>query len=276
MAIEESKVIDSLKIEELVGSLQIFEMNNKKGKSIAIESIKEVYEEFEDEDSIFDNDEEMVLMVKKFRKFLKNSRKKLSKKGKDRPSDKGRIDMKGKGKSKVLVVKWDDSESDSDDSSTSSSGDEVTKYTTFIVTVRDVGEPSTSNREPKRSDDEDLSEGEQLIRKYSRFLKSERKNKEKTDTQKVLKVDTSQIRTNVDQFRTKCLRLVKKVEELEKEMKISKDRETSLEHKVKSLEKDLENEKNIIRSFSEGTNRILSIRRDADDMRGLGFYHNRP
>ena len=41
-AIEESKDIDSLKIEELVGSLQTFEMNNKKGKSIAIKYIKEV------------------------------------------------------------------------------------------------------------------------------------------------------------------------------------------------------------------------------------------
>lgn len=72
-------------------------------------------------------------------------------------------------------------------------------------------------------------------------MKSERKNKEKTDSQKVLKEGTSQIRTDVDPFRTKCLRLVKKVEELEKELKISKDRETRLEHKVKSLEKDLEN-----------------------------------
>lgn len=148
---------------------------------------------------------------------------------------------KGKGKSKVLAVKWDDNESDSDDSSTSSSGDEVANYTAFAVTVRDVGEPSTSNREPERSDDEDCYEGERLIRKYSRFLKSERKNKEKTDSQKVLKEGTSQIRTDVDPFRTKCLRLVKKVEELEKELKISKDRETRLEHKVKSLEKDLEN-----------------------------------
>ena len=72
IAIEEAKDLDSIKVEDLVGSLHTFEMNlkqRKKEKSIALKSVQEKNEkeDFDDED----NDDELSLLIKNFKKFLK-------------------------------------------------------------------------------------------------------------------------------------------------------------------------------------------------------------
>ena len=72
-AIEESKDLDDIKVQELVGFLQTYEMslpNQQKSKSLALKTINE---KVEDQDSSGEDvvDKDVVYLVKNFRKFLK-------------------------------------------------------------------------------------------------------------------------------------------------------------------------------------------------------------
>ena len=74
-AIEEAKDLDKIKVEELMGSLRTFELNQQirqkgkteeiKEKSIALKSSKENKESSDDED------DEMALLTKNFQKYIK-------------------------------------------------------------------------------------------------------------------------------------------------------------------------------------------------------------
>ena len=72
-AIEESKELDDIKVQELVGSLQTYEMslpNQRKSKSFALKTINETVEDHDSsgEDVV---DKDVAYLVKNFRKFLK-------------------------------------------------------------------------------------------------------------------------------------------------------------------------------------------------------------
>ena len=72
-AIEESKDLDDIKVQELIGSLQTYKLSlpsQRKSKSIALNTINERVEAHNslDEDVI---DKDVAYLVKNFRKFLK-------------------------------------------------------------------------------------------------------------------------------------------------------------------------------------------------------------
>ncbi|XP_065621228.1 uncharacterized protein LOC136064023 [Quercus suber] len=92
-AIEESKDLDDIKVEELVGSLQTYELSlptQKKSKSLALKTIDErvVSHDSSNEDAV---DKDVAYLVKNFRKFLK-----LKNSGKS--GDKGKFQNFGKEK----------------------------------------------------------------------------------------------------------------------------------------------------------------------------------
>ena len=70
-AITESKDVNTIPVEELVGSLQIYESNlpkTNKSKSLALKLVDDV------DDSVFDNEIssiEIAYLTKQFRNFLK-------------------------------------------------------------------------------------------------------------------------------------------------------------------------------------------------------------
>lgn len=68
-AIEESKDLDTIKVEELVGSLQTYESSlpqTRKGKSIVLKTVKEENKDGCSEESL--NDDDMALIARKFKK----------------------------------------------------------------------------------------------------------------------------------------------------------------------------------------------------------------
>ncbi|XP_065633839.1 uncharacterized protein LOC136069340 [Quercus suber] len=92
-AIEESKDLDNIKVQELVGSLQTYELSlptQKKSKSLALKTIDErvVSHDSSEEDVV---DKDVAYLVKHFRKFLK-----LKNNGKS--SDKAKFQNFGKEK----------------------------------------------------------------------------------------------------------------------------------------------------------------------------------
>ena len=72
-AIKESKDLDDIKVEELIGSLQTYELsfpNQRKSKSLALKTINEKVEAHDssDEDVV---KKDVAYLAKNFRKFLK-------------------------------------------------------------------------------------------------------------------------------------------------------------------------------------------------------------
>ena len=84
-AIEESKNLDDIKVQELIGSLQTYELSlpsQRKSKSLALKTINERVEAHDSSDEDVVN-KDVACLVKNFRKFLKFKKNgKLAEKGK--------------------------------------------------------------------------------------------------------------------------------------------------------------------------------------------------
>ena len=99
-AIEESKDLDDIKVQELVGSLQTYEMslpNQRKSKSLALKTINEKVEILDSsEEDVVDKD--VAYLVKNFRKFLKfKNNGKFDDKGKFQSLGREKREFKKKG-----------------------------------------------------------------------------------------------------------------------------------------------------------------------------------
>ena len=96
-AIEESKDLDDIKVQELVGSLQTYELSlptQRKSKSLARKTINERVEAHDssDEDVV---EKDVAYLAKNFRKFLKfKNSGKFDDKGKFTSSGKEKKDFK--------------------------------------------------------------------------------------------------------------------------------------------------------------------------------------
>jgi hypothetical protein len=75
--IEESKDLESMKIEELVGSLQTYEYSLppvRKVKAIALKASKKKNRVFSDEDSNNEEEDAVAMLAKNFGRLMKNDK----------------------------------------------------------------------------------------------------------------------------------------------------------------------------------------------------------
>ena len=98
-AIEEGKDLDDIKVQELIGSLQTYELSlptQQKSKSLSLKTINERLEVHDSSDEdVFDKD--VVYLVKNFRKFLKfKNNGKFGGKGKFQSSGREKREFKKK------------------------------------------------------------------------------------------------------------------------------------------------------------------------------------
>nr|GEU84727.1 zf-CCHC domain-containing protein/DUF4219 domain-containing protein/UBN2 domain-containing protein [Tanacetum cinerariifolium] len=111
MAIEESKDLTSLSLDELIGNLKVYEViikndsemikgKREKNRSLALKAKKESIEDSSNSDS---EDEEYAMVVKEFKKFFKR-RGRFSRQPRDerKSFQRGRSDKDGKGESKCF------------------------------------------------------------------------------------------------------------------------------------------------------------------------------
>ena len=180
-AIEESKDVDDMSLDELLGSLQTFEACMKpkaKNKGLALKVVKEA--------SSSEEDEEMALLVRKFRKFLKKGAKPYGKYSRDKEVKKsftpphersGHVksnrkvqcfkckkfghfasdcpsgDSKRDKKGKAMAATWseDDESSDEKSSSDESSSEEelVSNFVGFTASYSSLDDTSQDSLEDK-------------------------------------------------------------------------------------------------------------------------------
>lgn len=79
IAIQESKDLNTYNLQELVGNLTTYEMelpDENKSKNIALKVENDIIDESTDDDVV--DEDEIDLVTKKFRKFLKSRRSKIS------------------------------------------------------------------------------------------------------------------------------------------------------------------------------------------------------
>ena len=105
-AIEESKVLDEIKVQELIGSLQTYELslpNQRKSKSLTLKTINERVEAHNssDEDVV---EKDVAYLAKNFHKFLKF-------KNSGKFGDKGKFTNFGKEKKDFKKREWKESQS---------------------------------------------------------------------------------------------------------------------------------------------------------------------
>ena len=98
-AIKESKDLDDIKVQKLIGSLQTYELSlptQQKSKSLSLKTINERLEVHDSSDEdVFDKD--VVYLVKNFRKFLKfKNNGKFGGKGKFQSSGREKREFKKK------------------------------------------------------------------------------------------------------------------------------------------------------------------------------------
>ncbi|XP_021830170.1 uncharacterized protein LOC110770354 [Prunus avium] len=305
-AIEEFRDLNTLKVQDLIGSIQTYEMKHlapKKSKSVAFKVVNEEDDGHSDEDC---SDEELTVLTRRFMNFLKNqdSRSRDSKgiNSKNRfvnytdggskfrrsnerknPREKvkcfecegyGHISSKcantlkkqKDGKNKAMHTTWSDSDYDSENNEKSIA----------LITTVSLDEPM------KKDDDCEDMDVKFIMNKYDDFLAASQKlskqNEELVKSMAVLKLENCRIANEFQSPDTDSKKVSAGMNEklmfLQKKLTDQNKLIASLTSDNKALELELKNLKERIVSLTIGAekfNRIISMGRRDGDKRGLGF-----
>jgi hypothetical protein len=275
-AITQSQDLETMRVEELVGSLQTFELllpkpRNSKNLALKIKTTKGRPVDFFDEE--FGDDEELAMMARKFKKFLRNNGNSRSRESKNsvNPSrevkcyecgsvghiraDCGNL-IKSKGRA-FNVTQSDESDQEEKD-------ENVANYVAFGVSYDsqdDVSESKSLNGDYGICDNESEEEGdlqEAYNHLYSEYSKVKKLNKEHLQKLKEVNLEKDKLSSTLTESHAILDTL--------------KSENHSLIAKVKSLENDLNDSRNHLKKFSnEKLNHMLHNQKHSFDRTGLGF-----
>ncbi|XP_021811255.1 uncharacterized protein LOC110754490 [Prunus avium] len=305
-AIEEIRDLNTVKVQELIGSIQTYEMKHlapKKSKSVAFKVVNEEDDGHSDEDC---SDEELTILTRRFMKFLKNqdprSRDSKGINSKNRfvdytdggskfrrsnerknPREKFKcfecegyghissecaktLKKEKNGKNKAMHTTWSDSDSDSENKE---------KAIALITTVS-LDEPT------KKDDDCEDMDVEFIMNKYDDLLAASQKlskqNEEFVKSIAVLKLENCRIAKEFQYPDADSQKVSAGINEklmfLQKKLTDQNKLIASLTSDNKALELELKNSKERIVSLTIGAekiDRMISMGRRDGDKRGLGF-----
>ncbi|KAJ9696872.1 hypothetical protein PVL29_008873 [Vitis rotundifolia] len=297
-AIEESKDVDSLKIDELVGSLQTFEMtlvSSRKAKGIALKAIKEESLSSESEDDEKMSEGELTRFAKKFKKYMKfrktkkesnDGKKWRNSIGKEKKMEKGvKKELKiecfkcgGKGHyafecpskkkdKKAMQVTWSDSESNQSSEKESNGSEECTNFIAFAASVNEeplLKEASSESSESSDSNDDGMSFDTAYETLYKECLSLKQEQVKWKASKKIL--------TNeVDVLKGEKKALLDKIGFLENEHLEVKEKCDVLKSENQMFKDELSLRKEELHPSSKRLNELINSRRKSFDKRGLGF-----
>ena len=293
-AITESKDVDSISVDELVRSLQSYELDlpkTSKSKSMALKSVNDVdASDFDDELSTT----EIAYLVKNFKNFLRNNNRKARGKNTVEPrnfrkNDPTKVNNTEKHKEKVgqpsnntmgqqcfgcqgcghvksecptflrskgkaIAVTLSDDEVSNNESDNDEDGNFITFTTTAVVNESVVGEENPSDGE--LSKDADLQEA------YNKLCKVAVKD--------AISVDLGL--KNIASLELEKKNLLVKLFDTNELLNNVKTEKMFLLDKVKNLELELSiARKQTDRSASSKLDHILSVQKSPSDKTGLGF-----
>nr|XP_028964586.1 uncharacterized protein LOC114827110 [Malus domestica] len=264
--IEESKDLNTYKLEQLIGSLQTYELelpDSKKMKSIALKAVKEE----ESDGSIEDlSEDELVELTMQIRRFLKSQ----NSKGREQRTNSGyghiayecanTIKRKEK-KNRAMKVTWSDS--DSGDASTSESEKDTIA---FIGTVDGYDTEDSFVEEP------DL---EEVLRKYSDLYDiSVQVKKDNSNLKKKLAFVESEKKEAEVEHQSQLDNGEKLRESLLEKIHILQTTINTLSSDKKALEDEVVEMRRKVHELSIGSGKIdkmLSYGKSFGDKGGLGF-----
>jgi hypothetical protein len=275
-AITQSQDLETMRVEELVGLLQTFELllpkpRNSKNLALKIKTTKGRPVDFFDEE--FGDDEELAMMARKFKKFLRNNGNSRSRESKNsvNPSREVkcyecggvghiRADCGNLIKSKGMAFNV----TQSDESDQEEKDENVANYVAFGVSYDsqdDISESKSLDGDYGICDNESEEKGdmqEAYNHLYSEYSKVKKLNKEHLHKLKEVNLEKDKLSSTLTESHVILDTL--------------KSENHSLIAKVKSLENDLNDSRNHLKTFSnEKLNHMLHNQKHSFDRTGLGF-----
>ncbi|KAL5578055.1 hypothetical protein UlMin_019754 [Ulmus minor] len=297
IAIEESKNVDKIRLEELIGSLDTFEMGlgeekKEKNKNIAFKSENKS----ENNEAIKDIDnEELVFFTRKFKQFLnknsfnRNSSRPSNKRRNNKPSEnvnkffnqiecltcggKGHISRDcANNKGKSMKVTW------SDDSDEESEEEEIEEENIQAFTAK-LEEFEQESIEENEDYEESLEHSyQELFDQGLELIKEKKRLKGKIKTHEISNNNLIDVAGNLEEENQKLssevIKLQQKLDEAYKELK-EKIHELAIEkaekHELKESLKETQHAVSVLTLGAEKVTKMINFGKINDDKKGLGF-----
>ncbi|KAL5551486.1 hypothetical protein UlMin_001662 [Ulmus minor] len=267
IAIEESKNVDKIRLEELIGSLETFEIGlgeekKEKNKNIAFKS------ENNSENSEAIDNEELVFFTRKFKQFLnKNKFKWFTCGGKCHIS---RDCANNKGKS--MKVTWsDDSDEESEEGETEE--ENIQAFTTKLEEFEEesIEENDDYEESLKHSYQELFDQGLELIKEKKRLKGNikilEISNNNLIDVVGNVKEENQKLSSEMIELQQKLDGAYKELKEKIHELAIEK----AEKHELKESLKETQHAISVLTLGAEKVTKMINFGKINNDKKGLGF-----
>ncbi|KAL5570661.1 hypothetical protein UlMin_027236 [Ulmus minor] len=265
IAIEESKNVDKIILEELIGSLETFEMGLGEEKKEKNKNIAFKYENNSENNEAIDN-EELVFFTRKFKQFLNKNR---FSRNSPRPLDKMRNNKPSENSMKVT---WsDDSDEESEEGET-----EEENIQAFNAKLEEFEEESIEENDDyeeslEHSYQELFDQGIELIKEKKRLKGNiiilEISNNNLIDVVGNAKEENQKLSSEMVELQQKLDGAYQELKEKIHELAIEK----AEKHELKESLKETQHAVSVLTLGAEKVTKMINFGKINDDKKGLGF-----